>query len=79
MRLFPAVGAGDGLARAAPGLPQAGGFVVLVSEALRMEGELTVAGVGACLRLAGRGDGEELSVGSGERSRVPNLALALDC
>ena len=59
VRLFPVVGTGDGLVRAAPGLPHAGSFVVLVSDALRMEDALTVAGVGACLRLPGRGDGEE--------------------
>jgi hypothetical protein len=78
VRLLPVPGAGDGLVRAAPGLPHAGSFVVVVSEVLRMGAELTVAGVAACLRLPGRGDGDEVSVGSGERNRVPNLALAVD-
>lgn len=59
--------------RAAPMLPHTGGLLVVSVDVLRTDG--TLPAVGPRERLAGR-FGE--SPGSGDRSRVPNLAFAVD-
>lgn len=60
--------------RAAPMLPHTGGLFAVSTDVLRMDGALPAV-VGPRERLAGR-FGE--SPGSGDRSRVPNLAFAVD-